>query len=141
MYPEEMVAPMRQELVDAGFRELRDASAVDAALEGSRGVSLVVVNSVCGCAAGSARPGVVKALLDGDRPEGLFTVFAGNDVEAVARVREHFLGYPPSSPCVGVFRDGRLVRLVQRQDIQGRTATEVAGLIRDGIRAATAASA
>ena len=100
MYPEEMVAPMRQELVDLGFREWKSPEEVERELPAADGVSLVVINSVCGCSAASARPGVGIALQLGPRPDHLYTVFAGNDVAATAAVREYFLGEPPSSPIV-----------------------------------------
>ena len=125
MYPAEIVNPMKADLVDAGFSELLDAAAVDSALA-EDGTSIVVLNSVCGCAAGSMRPGV-KASLDHDKlPGRLYTAFAGFDVEAVERVRKHTLPYPPSSPSVALFKDGKLVHMVERHHIEGRTAEMVA---------------
>ena len=125
MYPPEIVNPMKADLVDAGFSELLDAAAVDSALA-EDGTSIVVLNSVCGCAAGSMRPGV-KASLDHDKlPGRLYTAFAGFDVEAVERVRKHTLPYPPSSPSVALFKDGKLVHMVERHHIEGRTAEMIA---------------
>ena len=129
MYPAEIVNPMKADLVDAGFSELLDAAAVDSALA-EDGTSIVVLNSVCGCAAGSMRPGV-KASLDHDKlPGRLYTAFAGFDVEAVERVRKHTLPYPPSSPSVALFKDGKLVHMVERHHIEGRTAEMIATLLK-----------
>jgi|GEM_PF-685064 len=113
MYPAEIVNPMKAELVEAGFSELLDANAVDAALA-EEGTSVVVLNSVCGCAAGSMRPGVKASLENAKLPSKLLTAFAGFDVEAVERVRKHTLPYPPSSPAVALFKDGKLVHMVER---------------------------
>lgn len=125
MYPAEIVNPMKADLVDAGFSELLDAAAVDSALA-EDGTSIVVLNSVCGCAAGSMRPGV-KASLDHNKlPGRLYTAFAGFDLEAVERVRKHTLPYPPSSPSVALFKDGKLVHMVERHHIEGRTAEMIA---------------
>ena len=125
MYPAEIVNPMKADLVDAGFSELLDAAAVDSALA-EDGTSIVVLNSVCGCAAGSMRPGV-KASLDHEKlPGRLYTAFAGFDLEAVERVRKHTLPYPPSSPSVALFKDGKLVHMVERHHIEGRTAEMIA---------------
>jgi len=121
------VAPMREELVSVGFVETRTAAGVDAQLKDLSGTALVVVNSVCGCAAGTARPAVVLALRDAQvRPDKLLTVFAGNDVEATARAREYFPGYGPSSPQMGLLKDGKLVLMLERRDIEGREAAEIA---------------
>ena len=126
-YDERMVAPMRGELVRVGFVETRTAAEVDAQLKGLAGSALVVVNSVCGCAAGRARPAVVMALSGAPaRPDKLLTVFAGNDVEATARAREYFPGYGPSSPQMGLIKDGELVFMLERRDIEGRDAPEIA---------------
>ena len=125
VYPEEFVAPMRGELVRAGVEELRTPAAVDEAVR-SAGTTLVVVNSICGCAAGKARPGIAKALLHAKRPAKAGTVFAGADIEATARAREHMAPYPPSSPSVGLFKDGQLVFMLQRRDIETRTAEMIA---------------
>ncbi len=125
-YPEMLVAPMRAELTREGFEELKTQEEVSGALEQSQGTSLLVVNSVCGCAAGSARPGVLQSL-DGDKkPARLLTVFAGQEVEAVAKAREFLLPYPPSSPSIALFRDGELVHFIERHNIEGRTAEMIA---------------
>ena len=122
MYPEELVAPMRAELVDAGFKELKSAIEVDDILK-EQGTCLIVVNSVCGCAAGTARPGVVDAVNSCEsKPSLLGTVFAGVDIEATSKAREYAMPYPPSSPCIGLFKDGELVHFVERHHIEGRTA-------------------
>lgn len=127
MYPEQLVAPMRQELVNAGFEELRTAEQVDMALTPNSGTVLVVVNSVCGCAAGSARPGVRMALDKAtSKPSRLTTVFAGNDAEATARARSYFAPYPPSSPAMALFKDGELVHFIERHHIEGRSAQMIA---------------
>ncbi len=126
MYDERMVAPMRRELTDLGVSEMRSAEEVDAQLKGAKGTALVVVNSVCGCAARNARPAVAKALSGGIRPDVLTTVFAGQDVDATARARSYFTGYPPSSPQIGLLKDGKLVFLLERHQIEGRTADEIA---------------
>jgi putative YphP/YqiW family bacilliredoxin len=126
-YDARMVAPMREELVRLGFIETRTAAEVDAQLQERTGTALVVVNSVCGCAAGRARPALALALHEAPvRPDKLLTVFAGNDVEATARVREHFVGYGPSSPQMGLIKDGELVFMLERRDIEGRDAPEIA---------------
>jgi len=123
MYPEELVAPMRSELTDAGFQEFRTAEDVDNHLKNHKGTTLIVVNSVCGCAAGAARPGVKTALEKaGKKPQTLATVFAGNDKDAVNKVREYTLPYPPSSPAMALFKDGELVHFLERHHIEGRNA-------------------
>jgi putative YphP/YqiW family bacilliredoxin len=139
MYPEERVGPMRQELVDIGFREWRTAGQVESELPGAQGVSLVVVNSVCGCSAASARPGVALALRLGPRPDHLFTVFAGNDAEATSAVRSRLGTEPPSSPSVAVFVDGRFHGIIHRKDIQGSEPEEVAALVQGAVASAQAA--
>jgi len=126
MYPNLMVQPMREELTRIGFREMRTPAEVDAVLSGGRGTVLVMVNSVCGCAAGRARPAVRLALENAPQPDVLATVFAGQDVEATARARDYFRGYPPSSPSVALLRDGQLVFMLERRHIEGREAYEVA---------------
>jgi putative YphP/YqiW family bacilliredoxin len=127
-YPEALVRPMREDLTRLGIRELRDASDVDAALEESAsGLSLVVINSVCGCAAANARPAVAMALQRGPKPDHTYTVFAGQDLEATARVREHLVGIPPSSPFMAVLKDGDPVFIVERRHIEGRSASAIAG--------------
>ena len=118
MYPEEALRPMRQELTNIGFRELRSAQEVDAALKQEQRTTLVVVNSVCGCAAGKARPAIAKALSNSARPEVLLTVFAGQDAEATDRARSYFTGYMPSSPSVALFRDGKIVFMLERRNIE-----------------------
>jgi putative YphP/YqiW family bacilliredoxin len=126
-YDERMVAPMREELVRVGFVEVRTPAEVDTQLKDRTGTALVVVNSVCGCAAGRARPAVTLALHEAPvRPDKLLTVFAGNDVEATARVRDYFAGYGPSSPQMGLIKDGKLVFMLERRDIEGRDAPEIA---------------
>lgn len=123
MYPEQFVAPMRLDLTSAGFKELKTAEEVDEQLKDQKGTTLVVINSVCGCAAGAARPGVKWALQNSEkRPDLLTTVFAGVDGEAVARAREYTLPYPPSSPSIALFKDGELVHFVERHHIEGRNA-------------------
>ena len=124
-YPEPFIAPMRAELTRLGVHELRTAGDVDAAVA-SPGVTMIVVNSVCGCAAGKARPGVALALAHNRRPDVVATVFAGADIEATDRARAHFAPYPPSSPSVGLLRDGKLVFMLQRSDIENRDARQIA---------------
>jgi len=126
MYPEEMVQPMREELTNIGFRELKTSEEVDAVLARAQGTSLVVVNSICGCAAGKARPAVAQALQHSARPDALFTVFAGQDSEATARARSYFTGYGPSSPSIALLRDGKLVYMLERRDIEGRDSFAIA---------------
>jgi putative YphP/YqiW family bacilliredoxin len=123
MYPEQLIAPMRAELTDAGFEEFRTAEDVDNHLKSHEGTTFIVVNSVCGCAAGAARPGVRYALNQASKkPTKLATVFAGNDRDAVAKVREYVLPYPPSSPAMALFKDGELVHFIERHHIEGRNA-------------------
>lgn len=124
-YPEYFVAPMRAELTDLGIEELRTAEAVDEAL-GRTGTTLVVVNSVCGCAAGKARPGIAMALGHDVKPDHLTTVFAGADIDATERARSYFTGYPPSSPAVALLRDGQLVYMMERRQIEGAPADAIA---------------
>jgi putative YphP/YqiW family bacilliredoxin len=121
-----MVAPMRQELTQIGFEELRTPEQVDGALKDAPGTTLVVVNSICGCAARNARPAVTMALKSDAKPEKLATVFAGQDVDATQRAREYFTGYPPSSPSIGLLKDGRLVYMMERWQIEGRPAQDIA---------------
>ncbi len=126
MYPAELVAPMKQDLVNAGFEQLVSPVQVDEVIANTAGTLLVVVNSVCGCAAGNMRPGV-KLSLNGDKkPAKLTTVFAGVDGEAVAQARKHFLPYPPSSPSIALFKDGELVHFLERHHIEGGTAQMIA---------------
>lgn len=126
IYDERMVAPMRQELTRIGFEELRTPEQVDSALKDAPGTTLVVVNSICGCAARNARPAVTLALGNEAKPEKLTTVFAGQDVDATQRAREYFTGYPPSSPSIGLLKDGRLVYMLERWQIEGRPAQDIA---------------
>ena len=125
MYPEELVKPMRQELVDAGFKELYTANEVEEAL-GKEGTTLVMVNSVCGCAAGTARPGAIASLQLEKKPDHLTTVFAGVDVESTAKAREMMVPFPPSSPSIALFKDGELVHMLERHHIEGRSALMIA---------------
>jgi putative YphP/YqiW family bacilliredoxin len=126
MYPEIMVIPMREELTRMGVQELRTAEEVDRAVVNQPGTAMVVVNSICGCAAGRMRPAVRMALQNGVRPEKMFTVFAGQDQEATERARSYFTGYPPSSPSIALLRDGKLVHMMQRSDIEHREAADIA---------------
>ena len=126
MYPEALVTPMKAELTAVGFEDLRTPDSVETALK-SEGTVLMVVNSVCGCAAGTCRPGVVMAVNNATkRPDVLATSFAGFDVEAVQKVREHLLPFPPSSPAIALFKDGQLVTMVERHNIEGQTAQAIA---------------
>ncbi|HEY6937024.1 MAG TPA: BrxA/BrxB family bacilliredoxin [Terriglobales bacterium] len=125
MYPELMVLPMREELTRLGVEELRSASEVEQALA-KPGTTMVVVNSICGCAAGRMRPAVRLALQHAVRPDQAVTVFAGQDRDATERAREYFEGYPPSSPSIGLLRDGKLVYMMQRSDIETREAEDIA---------------
>jgi len=126
MYPDIMVIPMREELTRMGVQELRTAEEVDRAIVNQKGTTLVIVNSICGCAAGRMRPAVRLALQNSVRPENMFAVFAGQDTEATERARSYFTGYPPSSPAVALFRDGKLVYMMQRSDIEHREAADIA---------------
>jgi putative YphP/YqiW family bacilliredoxin len=126
MYPPELVAPMRADLDSVGFEEAMTPEAVDAAIN-TTGTVLVVLNSVCGCAAGSMRPGVKKAISESTKlPSKLVTTFAGVDRDAVNRVRQYMLPYPPSSPSIGLFKDGKLMHMIERHHIEGRTADMIA---------------
>jgi len=125
-YPEYLTAPMRGEMIDMGARELRTAEAVDDVVKNSGGVVMLVVNSVCGCAAGKARPGIAKALQNRNRPGVLATVFAGADIEATDRARQYFTGYGPSSPSIGLLRDGKLLYMMERSQIETRNAEMIA---------------
>jgi len=126
MYPELMVVPMREELTRLGITELRTAADVDRELAVTQGTTLVVVNSICGCAAGRMRPALRAALEHSTMPDRLFSVFAGQDVEATERARAYFTGYPPSSPSLALFRDGKLAHMMQRSDIEHRDAFDLA---------------
>jgi putative YphP/YqiW family bacilliredoxin len=127
-YPEYLIAPMRQELVAVGARECRTPAEVDATLK-TPGVTMMVVNSVCGCAAGKARPGIAMALQHPNRPDTVATVFAGADVDATTRAREYFTGFAPSSPSVALLRDGEVLYMVERRDIESRSAESIADLL------------
>jgi putative YphP/YqiW family bacilliredoxin len=129
-----MIRPMREELTSAGFQELRTAAEVDAFLAAKEGTSLVVVNSVCGCAAGGARPGARQALSGEVRPDRIATVFAGQDVEATARLRGYFADIPPSSPSMALFKDGALAYFLPRHRIEGRDMEEVAADLEQAFR-------
>ena len=131
MYPEEMVRPMREELTRLGFKEMRTPQEVETLLSSASGTALVVVNSICGCAAGKARPGVALALSHPQRPELLATVFAGQDREATAQARAHFADFEPSSPSIALLRDGKLVFMLERRQIEGRMAEQIAADLRD----------
>jgi putative YphP/YqiW family bacilliredoxin len=124
-YPEPFIAPMRAELTRLGVRELRTPEQVDEAVQ-SKGTVMIVVNSVCGCAAGKARPGIALALQHARRPDLAATVFAGGDVEATDRARQYFAPYLPSSPSIGLLQDGKLVFMMERRDIENRDATAIA---------------
>jgi len=130
MYPEVMIVPMREELTRLGIQELRTPEEVDRALTEQSGTALVVVNSICGCAAGRMRPAVRTALQHSNLPEKMFSVFAGQDHEATARARSYFTGYPPSSPSVALLRDGKLVHMLQRSDIEHRESIDIANELR-----------
>ena len=129
MYDPMMIQPMRDELIQAGFKECESAEDVEAILEKKPKSMIYVLNSVCGCSAATARPGVVASLQGDVLPEYLVTSFAGNDVEAVQRVREEFIGYPPSSPCIALFKDGQFVELIERHQIQGEHPEAIAGFL------------
>lgn len=125
-YDERFVTPMREELTRLGVRELRTPADVDAQLNNASGTTLVVVNSICGCAARNARPAVATALKHATRPDSLTTVFAGQDLDATERARSYFTGYRPSSPQIALLKDGKVVFMLERSRIEGRTATEIA---------------
>ena len=126
MYPTELTAPMAKDLVDAGFEELKTPEDVSTAIENMEGTALIVVNSVCGCAASNARPGAKVSLAHGKKPQKLYTVFAGVDKDAVNKAREYFLPFPPSSPSIALMKDGELVHFLERHHIEGRPAQMIA---------------
>ena len=130
MYPEEMVKPMQTELTVAGFQDLHSAEAVENAMK-AEGTTLVVINSVCGCAARNARPGAKMSLDNAKKPDHLVTVFAGVDKEAVDAARLHMFPFPPSSPCMALFKDGELVHMLERHHIEGRPAELIAENLKD----------
>ena len=129
-YPEEVIRPMREELTRLGVQELRTPEAVDETLKNSTGTIMVVVNSICGCAAGKARPGIAMALQNEIRPDKVATVFAGGDIEATERARSYFTGFGPSSPSIGLLKDGQLVYMMERYQIEGRGPEQIAAELR-----------
>ena len=128
-YPESFVAPMREELARLGVHELRTAADVDAAVTKTPGTLMIVVNSICGCAAGKARPGVALALTHQVRPDVVATVFAGADIEATDRARDYFTGVPPSSPSIGLLREGKLVWMLERRQIENQGPQQIAAML------------
>ncbi|ANA80890.1 hypothetical protein PVOR_06520 [Paenibacillus vortex V453] len=130
-YMRDMVQPMRDELTSLGIKELTTPEAVEEVLPNAQGTTLVVVNSVCGCAAGQARPGVAIALENQVKPDHLYTVFAGQDKEATAKAREYFAPYPPSSPSIALLKDGELVHFIERHQVENRSAEEIAADLSD----------
>lgn len=126
-YPEIMIRPMREDLTRLGVEELKTAEAVDQTIQNSKGTLMVVVNSICGCAAGKARPGVALALQNEVKPDKVATVFAGADIEATERARSYFTGFRPSSPSIALLKDGKLVYMLERFQIEGRDAQQIAG--------------
>ena len=128
-YPEVFIAPMRAELTELGIQETRTPAEVDAVLRVAQGTAMMVINSMCGCAAGRARPGIALALKHAVLPDRIATVFAGGDIEATARVREYIEGYPSSSPSIALFQDGNLVFMMERHQIEGREAQEIARVL------------
>jgi putative YphP/YqiW family bacilliredoxin len=132
MYDQDAVQPMRDELVAVGFKELLTSQEVDETVKvNDDKTALVMINSVCGCAAGSARPGISLALQNGKIPDKLYTVFAGQEREAVDRLRQYIPGFPPSSPCVALFKNGELIYFMQRYDIEGNSAEYIAGVLKE----------
>lgn len=125
-YPEMMIRPMREELARLGIEETKTVEAVDEAIQNQEGTLLVVINSICGCAAGKARPGIAHALQHENKPDRAITVFAGADMDATDRARSYFAPYPPSSPQIALFKDGKLVHMVERRQIESRYAEEIA---------------
>jgi len=134
MYPEELVIPMKKDLTEVGFKQLTTANEVDEIINESEGSVLVVVNSVCGCAAGNMRPGVKLSLNSDKRPSKLATVFAGVDGNAVAQARKHFLPYPPSSPSIALFKDGKLVHFIERHHIEGGSSEMIAENLKEAYK-------
>ena len=130
-YPESFIGPMRQELTRLGIQELKTAAQVDDVVRHAQGTVMIVVNSMCGCAAGKARPGIALALQHPVKPEVIGTVFAGGDIEATERARSYFTGYPPSSPSIAILRDGRLVYMMERRQIENQTAEAIARNLTD----------
>ena len=130
-YPEMLIAPMRGEMTAMGARELKTAADVDEAVKNTEGTLMIVVNSVCGCAAGKARPGIAMAMRHAVKPDVLATVFAGGDVEATERARSYFTGYPPSSPSIALLKDGDVAFMLERHQIEGRQADQIAADLAD----------
>jgi putative YphP/YqiW family bacilliredoxin len=128
-YPEMFIAPMRKDLTQHGVEELRTVTEVDQAVQSTRGALMIIVNSVCGCAAGKARPGVALALKHQIQPERITTVFAGADIEATERARAYFTGYQPSSPSIGLLQDGQVVFMLERWQIENQTADQIASIL------------
>lgn len=135
MYDPTMVQPMREELTSIGFKELKTVAEVDDAMQNAKGTSFLFVNSVCGCAAGQARPGIALALTSDIKPDNLFTVFAGQDADATAQARSYILGIPPSSPAMALFKDGELVTMIERHQIENHSAEQVAGRLMEAFKA------
>ena len=129
-YPEELIAPMRQDLVQLGFKELRTSDEVDEVLGTERRTTIVAINSVCGCSAGGMRPAVGVSLTNEIKPDVLVSVFAGQDLEATERAREYFTGYPPSSPAIALMKEGELVYMMERHQIEGRHPLEIADTLK-----------
>lgn len=130
-YPESFIGPMRQELTRLGIQELKTATQVDDVVRQSQGTVMIVVNSMCGCAAGKARPGIALALQHAVKPDVIATVFAGGDIEATERARSYFIGYPPSSPSIAILRNGKLVYMMERRQIENQTADAIARNLTD----------
>jgi putative YphP/YqiW family bacilliredoxin len=131
MYPDLMLIPMREELTRLGIEELRTAEEVDRAITNEPGTTMVVVNSICGCAAGRMRPALRLALQTSTHPEKMYSVFAGQDLQATERARSYFTGYPPSSPSIAFLRGGRLIHMIQRSDIEHREAVDIAAELKN----------
>jgi putative YphP/YqiW family bacilliredoxin len=128
-YPEELIKPMREDLTRLGVAETRTAEEVDTAIQAGKGTTMVIVNSVCGCAAGKARPGVAMALEHATKPDNVITVFAGADLEATERARSYFKGYQPSSPSIALMQNGEVVYMMERHQIEGREAPQIAAVL------------
>lgn len=131
MYPEEIITPMREELTSLGVKELRTAEEVDQVFKDKEGTTLLVINSICGCAAGNARPGIKLALENDLLPDKLTTVFAGQDREATEQARAYLSDYPPSSPSIALLKEGQLVEMIQRHQIEGRQPDQIAGALKE----------
>ena len=139
-YPEIMIRPMREDLTRIGVEEFRTAESVDEAVKNTNGTLMIVVNSICGCAAGKARPGVALALQNSVRPDRIGTVFAGADIEATDRARSYFTGYRPSSPSIGILKDGELVYMMERYQIEGRGPEDIASELKRAFEEVCAAT-